>query len=216
MMCVRVLFPFATGASFCTHVLTRSRPNRHPRGCFYGVSLVYSTGSRRINVSSSLVSCSHGSFYLHATLSTADLTLSTTSTEVVYSMASSSKQRQPFVQLDNFLFSDDDASEQPELIQGAASDHEVVPDSSDEASTGPALDLGPETEGDDLLSAVPAFGVATMQDENSFAHVEASSGTRQGVFTRPQMDVIGLLIGSLITSRLCSVCYSLQDITYRL
>lgn len=128
-------------------------------------------------------SFSHGSPALHATLSTADLTLSINSAEVAHhrdskNMANSNEFNVSF-HIDNFLFSDDDDNQEARPITAVAGGplDDIVPDSSDEASTGPALDMDLESADEDGLKHLAQ---STTIDQDSYAHANASSGTRQG------------------------------------
>lgn len=95
-----------------------------------------------------------------------------------------------FVQTDNFLFSDDDVggSDAIAFVKVAAGEPDVVPDSSDEASTGPALDM--DLQAEETSMGRDAFYEGKQDNHDSYAHMEASSHTRQGLFTRFPCDVI--------------------------
>lgn len=81
--------------------------------------------------------------------------------------------------IDNFLFSDDDdeQEDQPTTAVAGGPQDDIVPDSSDEASTGPALDMDLESADEDGPSHVIQN---TTMDQDSYAHANASSGTRHG------------------------------------
>lgn len=104
-------------------------------------------------------------------------------------MASTSGNPQAFVHVDSYLFSDDDDfSETHATPKVSAVEQDVVPDSSDEASTGPALDMDLD-EAEGSYATTSLVGPAAHND-NAYVHLEASSGTRQGVFTRSEQRVI--------------------------
>lgn len=87
------------------------------------------------------------------------------------------------VQMDNFLFSDDESLSQARPAAAVSRiDDDIVPDSSDEASTGPALEM-PEMDLDREEGDDEELSYIAQQDENSYAHADASSNTRKGVFT---------------------------------
>jgi hypothetical protein len=139
--------------------------------------------------------CSDDGLFLHATLSTADLALSTISAEGGGLEAKQSAMEaaqlqggsQPQQRVDAYLFSDEDATDEDVLPLNDVLD-EVVPDSSDEASTGPALDMDMDLDIDlvpaPLVQGGPAMGAFIQQDEPMQASASASSATRKGVFTR--------------------------------
>ena len=81
--------------------------------------------------------------------------------------------------IDDFLFSDDEDGPVERVINPVVvpQDEDIVPDSSDEASTGPAIDMDLDTiDGEGAANAHQD----TMMDQDTYAHASASSGTRQG------------------------------------
>lgn len=167
--------------------------SRHRRICF-GWS---KSSAHRCRACLNVEIYSDGSFALHATLSTADLTLSATSVEAALCSKNTTTtagrarlgQMPPFVQTDNFLFSDEEEGADTVVFPKlAVEEPDVVPDSSDEASTGPPLEM--ELDGDSDRDGRDSFTDVIQGDVNGYAHLEARSRTEEGLFTRSSCCVI--------------------------
>lgn len=132
------------------------------------------------------------SLFLHATLSTSGLLGSSTITaegglEGKQSTMEAGQQADTIEQqlsIDPYLFSDEEVTEEEALPAKAADD--VVPDSSDEASTGSALDMDMDLDIDmaAAVQAEPPMGAFLPQQQPMQPSASASSATRKGVFTR--------------------------------
>ncbi|KAK9896524.1 hypothetical protein P389DRAFT_196615 [Cystobasidium minutum MCA 4210] len=98
-------------------------------------------------------------------------------------MATTMQQQQQVI-VDSFLFSDDDDAPEDRVVTASVAvphDHDIVPDSSDEASTGPALDMDLDSVDEDGRGG--GLNSHATLDQNTYAHATASSGTRQAFKT---------------------------------